>query len=139
MSEKEIKDLEEILKSDAETDSFFNLDYLASLCLQENKKLKEELELKSGMNIAVQNLKLIEENQQLKDKINTYENPEDLTLMFMYCDEKAKDKIKQLKEVIEEVRKTLINSKEYKMANAMNLNAKQSVLVELLQILDKAK
>ena len=39
-----------------------------------------------------------EENRRLKDKINTYENPEDLTLMFMYCDEKAKDKIKQLKE-----------------------------------------
>jgi hypothetical protein len=45
-----------------------------------------------------------QENKKLKDKINTYENPEDLTLMFMYCDEKAKDKIKQLKEVIEEVR-----------------------------------
>lgn len=45
-----------------------------------------------------------EENRRLKDKINTYEDPEDLTLMFMYCDEKAKDKIKQLKEVIEEVR-----------------------------------
>ena len=48
-----------------------------------------------------------EENRRLKDKINTYENPEDLTLMFMYCDEKAKDKIKQLKEVIEEVREWL--------------------------------
>ena len=43
---------------------------------------------------------LQQENQQLKEKINTYENPEDLTLMFMYCDEKAKDKIKQLKERI---------------------------------------
>lgn len=47
--------------------------------------------------------------------------------------------IQRLKKVIEEVRKTLINSKKYKMANAMNLNDKQSVLVELLQILDKVK
>ena len=39
--------------------------------------------------------KLQQESSQLKDKINTYENPEDLTLMFMYCDEKAKGKIKQ--------------------------------------------
>ena len=41
------------------------------------------------------------ENQELKAKIKTYEDPEDLTLMFMYCDEKAKDKIKELKEVID--------------------------------------
>ena len=52
---------------------------------------------------------------------------------------KLQQENKQLKEVIEEVRETLINSKEYKMANAMNLNAKQSVLVELLQILNKVK
>ena len=32
------------------------------------------------------------------EKIKTYEDPNDLTLMFMYCDEKAKDKIKELKE-----------------------------------------
>lgn len=48
--------------------------------------------------------KLQQESNQLKDKINTYENPEDLTLMFMYCDEKAKDKIKQLKELINGIR-----------------------------------
>lgn len=39
-----------------------------------------------------------QENQQLKAKIKTYEDPEDLTLMFMYCNEKAKDKIKELEE-----------------------------------------
>ena len=41
---------------------------------------------------------LFKENKQLKEKINTYENPEDLTLMFMYCDEKAKDKLKGVQE-----------------------------------------
>lgn len=41
---------------------------------------------------------LQQENQQLKAKIKTYEDPEDLTLMFMYCNEKAKDKIKELEE-----------------------------------------
>ena len=37
------------------------------------------------------------ENQELKQKINTYENPNDLTLMFMYCNEKARDMIEELK------------------------------------------
>ena len=69
---------------------------------------------------------LTEENKQLKAELEMYENG------VYYSSENDK-----LKEVIEEVRETLINSKEYKMANAMNLNAKQSVLVELLQILDK--
>lgn len=34
----------------------------------------------------------------LQEKVDQYENPDDMTLMFMWCDEKAKDKIKQLKE-----------------------------------------
>lgn len=55
-----------------------------------------------------------EENRRLKDKINTYENPEDLTLMFMYCDEKAKDKIKQLKEVVDEIKKVINNQINYR-------------------------
>ena len=39
---------------------------------------------------------LLDYINQLETKINTYENPEDMTLMFMWCDEKAKDRIKQL-------------------------------------------
>ena len=52
--------------------------------------------------------KVQQKNQQLKEQLNKYTDPKDLTLMFMYCDEKAKDKIKcleqqnqQLKEHIE--------------------------------------
>jgi hypothetical protein len=37
----------------------------------------------------------------LQQKIDTYENPKDLTLMYMYCDEKAKDKIKELQNRID--------------------------------------
>ena len=40
-------------------------------------------------------LELEQEIARLKKEINTYENPDDLTLMFMWCDEKAKDKIKE--------------------------------------------
>ena len=42
-------------------------------------------------------IELSKENTKLKERIKIYEDPEDLTLMFMYCDEKAKDKIKDLK------------------------------------------
>ena len=82
-----------------------------------------------------------EENRRLKEKINTYENPEDLTLMFMYCDEKAKDKIKQLKEVIEEVREYIKNTYDDVITAftedkpITNFKARK----ELLQILDKTK
>lgn len=34
--------------------------------------------------------------EQLEKKVDQYENPEDLTLFYMWLDEKAKDKIKQL-------------------------------------------
>ena len=76
-------------------------------------------------------IEIQQENQQLKEKINTYENPEDLTLMFMYCDEKAKDKIKQLKEVIEEV-KTAV---DYMIGN---VDISEIHGTKLKQILDKA-
>lgn len=57
---------------------------------------------------------LLEENQELKEKIETYEDPEDLTLMFMYCDEKAKDKIRELKKQLEEIDYTVIPNCEIK-------------------------
>ena len=64
---------------------------------------------------------LFKENQQLKEKINTYENPEDLTLMFMYCNEKAKDKIKELQATNESLT-SLVNScqKEIRQLKAEN-------------------
>ena len=41
---------------------------------------------------------LQKENDDLKNKLNQYENPDDLTLFYMWLDTKAKDKIKQLQE-----------------------------------------
>lgn len=75
-----------------------------------------------------------QENKQLKDKINTYENPEDLTLMFMYCDEKAKDKIKGLKEVIDEARE-YVNNHIHQETFTGYMDSYE--LKKLLQILDK--
>ena len=54
-----------------------------------------------------------QENQQLSERIKTYENPEDLTLMFMYCDEKAKDKIKELKEQNQKYKEVIDKAREW--------------------------
>ena len=43
------------------------------------------------------------EIERLNKKIEQYESPEDMTLMFMWCDEKAKDEIKRLNNIINEL------------------------------------
>lgn len=40
---------------------------------------------------------LLKENQELKEKLDKYENPEDMTLMMMWCTEKVKDENEKLK------------------------------------------
>ena len=89
------------------------------------------------LNEYIENIK--QESNQLKDKINTYENPEDLTLMFMYCDEKAKDKIKQLKEVIEEVREYIETQKKKPYKSLSEKATICNKYNELLEILDKGE
>lgn len=44
---------------------------------------------------------LQQENNQLKEKLDKYENPEDMTLMMMWATDKVKDENKQLKRRIE--------------------------------------
>lgn len=41
------------------------------------------------------------ENQELKEKLDKYENPEDMTLMMMWFTEKVKEENKQLKKKYE--------------------------------------
>lgn len=62
--------------------------------LQENQSLNAEYE----RNKKEREMK--EEIERLNKKIEQYENPEDMTLMFMWCDEKAKDEIKRLNNII---------------------------------------
>lgn len=42
-----------------------------------------------------------EENQELKEKLDKYENPEDMTLFAMWCTEKVKDENEKLKKKYE--------------------------------------
>lgn len=46
--------------------------------------------------------KLLDQNQELKEKLNKYENPEDMTLMMMWCTEKVKDENVELKKQLED-------------------------------------
>lgn len=39
-----------------------------------------------------------DEYQDLKEKVKMYEDPDDLTLFYMWLDERAKDKLKKLEE-----------------------------------------
>lgn len=53
-----------------------------------------------------------QEIERLNKKIEQYENPEDMTLMFMWCDEKAKDEIKRLNNIINELKKYIEDTKQ---------------------------
>ena len=60
------------------------------------------------------------EIQELNKKIEQYENPEDMTLMFMWCDEKAKDEIKRLNNIIKDLEKYIRSNEwgiDYKHSN----------------------
>lgn len=52
------------------------------------------------------------ENQKLKEKVDKYENPEDMTLMMMWCTEKVKDENKELKKQLEDYIKSNMKLKE---------------------------
>ena len=74
------------------------------------------------------------ENQELKEKLDKYENPEDMTLYSMWCTEKVKDENKQLKDLID----TILNFSFFKeecplnfgFENNTNEDKSQSVFYE---------
>ena len=57
--------------------------------------------------LDIMKLKMNLENEELRKKIKKYEDPEDLTLMFMYCDLKAKDTIKELEQEVKELNESI--------------------------------
>lgn len=61
----------------------------------------------SSKNVSNAIRQLQQENKQLKEQLDEYENPKDMTLMYMYCNEKSKDKIKELQERIDKAIESL--------------------------------
>lgn len=50
---------------------------------------------------------LLKEKQELKEQLDKYENPEDMTLMMMWCTEKVKDENQALKKQLHEASITI--------------------------------
>lgn len=117
--------------------------------LEENKKLKKEndillsvqedcekslhkiRELKKELN------KVNEENKKLKEQIKIYEDPEDLTLIFMYCDIEAKDKIKELKNQLKKCKEDNNELRKDKLECYIEYTTMQTSLNKFVEYLEK--
>lgn len=99
LNENDLLDIIEFLQNDRKQwINQFSKTHNESIDIQ-----KEKQELKQKYLNAVADYETtMSELQELKKQIETYEDPKDLTLMFMYCDEKAKDKIRELKKQLED-------------------------------------
>lgn len=95
----------ELIKEDKNLNSaYISIAQYIYLIEKENQETKELLHKIMISGVEEENttvLDLYNENKELRKKIKVYEDPEDLTLMFMYCNEKTKDKIKELEEQLE--------------------------------------
>lgn len=56
--------------------------------------------------------KLLQENQELKEKLDKCENPKDMTLFAMWCTEKVNDENQELKLELSGYRQAILNNKE---------------------------
>ena len=68
---------------------------LGAFLLVNNPIVLSEEEIKDVQKSIKQ---LRQENKKLKEKLDKYENPEDMTLFTMWCTEKVKDENKKLKD-----------------------------------------
>lgn len=89
---------------------------------------------------------LIDYITNLQEKVNQYENPDDMTLFYMWLDTKAKDKMKQLQEENKRLLKQLedvsldeaniradilLEQQDYKLKNEKAINE----VIRILQII----
>ena len=101
-----------------------------------NNKIEVSFKLEDIPMIIETLEKIQNENKQLKEKLNTYENPDDMTLMFMWCDEKAKDKIKELTQALLDI-KEIINKQLLSNTNITKYTD-EMCLKDLKDIVNKA-
>lgn len=72
---------------------------------------------------------VLKEIERLNKKIEQYENPEDMTLMFMWCNEKAKDEIKRLNNIIKRLENILVEKLDA-------INNKKNTMGELAKVIN---
>ena len=66
--------------------------------------------------------KLLDYITNLQERIDQYENPDDMTLFYMWIDEKAKDKMKQLEEENKRLNNIINETLEYAKYQLENLD-----------------
>lgn len=82
---------------------------------------------------------LLQENQELKEKLDKYENPKDMTLFAMWCTEKVKEENQKLKNQLEEYKDNyncLLKQKEqfeYIMSKQVDYRGQQKEFIEWLE------
>ena len=80
------------------------------------------------------------EIERLEKELEKYENPEDMTLMYMWCDEKAKDEIKRLHSIIKEVREYIEETPTDDDTSIYGIkDIRKRELLEILDKVDKEK
>lgn len=90
-------------------------------------------------NLIVERNTLIQENKKLKEKLDKYENPEDMTLMMMWCTEKVKYENQALKKQVEENKDNyncLLKQKEqfeYIMSKQVDYQGQQKEFINYLE------
>lgn len=95
------------------------------------KLLKEDIETIQGYVEMIE-----EENKQLKEKLDKYENPEDMTLFAMWCTEKVKDENLELKKQLEEKENIACDRKDSCLENAGKieiLETQQKAFIKFLE------
>lgn len=113
-------------------------------CLAKGQYKDENSKAKFNMlchleNFEIQYWELLQENKQLKEKLDKYENPEDMTLFTMWCTEKVKDENKQMKDNWDELKKYIhdfpnIGYSSLEKVNGARLSGK---LIRVDYLLDK--
>ena len=102
MSEGQIKDM--ILKQCLELTT--NNDFRPPISAYDGIDIDDVVRTCKQLQDKKTYLDLLKENQELKEKLDKYENPEDMTLFAMWCTEKVKDENLELKKQLEEYKAT---------------------------------
>ena len=76
------------------------------------------------------------ENERLQTQLNAYENPDDMTLFYMWLDEKAKDKMKELQEENERLKQFYYKKGVYSLE--YDKETLTTMITELQERIDKA-
>ena len=132
MSEGQIKDM--ILKQCLELTT--NNDFRPPISAYDGIDIDDVVRTCKQLQDKKTYLDLLKENQELKEKLDKYENPEDMTLFAMWCTEKVKDENLELKKQLEE--KIKIGVADHKYASkcedkVITMENQQKEFIEYLE------